>query len=80
MTTVLRVFAVVNNKCFCGDESTDLELYCSDDSCSNANCNEPCSGDSSETCGGTWSMSVYSRGGCSTRRKNGPKICYRFFV
>ncbi|CAM9270265.1 unnamed protein product, partial [Ectocarpus fasciculatus] len=47
------------SECFCGDENTNLELYCDDNNCEDVVCDTPCTGDESQICGGAWAMSVY---------------------
>ncbi len=70
-----------HNKCFCGDDSTDLELYCGGSNCDDVVCDKPCTGDDSQICGGVWAMSVYLAGECSIRpdvQKGFPSMWCRF--
>ena len=50
-------------QCFCGNTSPPERSTCSAfaDKCYNV-CDMKCSGNSSQTCGGTWAMNVYSTG------------------
>jgi len=57
------LFRISIHKCFCGDDTTDLELYCGDNNCEDVVCDTPCTGDATQICGGLWSMSVYLAGG-----------------
>lgn len=59
---VLYMSSPGTTQCYCGDASDDLDKYCDNPSCSNADCDKPCSGDGTQICGGLWSMSVYTPG------------------
>ncbi|KAF8644534.1 hypothetical protein AX16_008410 [Volvariella volvacea WC 439] len=48
-----------SNECFCGNSLTNNGATGS--VIPSGNCNSPCAGDSSQTCGGSWTLSVYEQ-------------------